>query len=762
MKRFLTLLLALAMLLSLLTGFAGAAEEKDLWAQILAYEAKHLRKTRSLGGELTAADYAALSGDIAELVMASEDYTEGTCTYDGTNAMFFWENADGEPQGYSPSLNARLENGATGVDLATVGEIETASYAARGGTTTGKDVYVIGPWYGSDNSFTNQYKTEGQRIAKATGGTCTVYSGTKATIGSVAKAMENGAVVIFDSHGVTDYDQKLSYTYPDEDTEYVYDSVTGAHTSYLTLTTGTGLTAADKARVTASDGKSYYHAYYSKGAYCVDGTVIANHMTKNAPNSMLWMPICLGMATEGLCTPLRAKGVETVYGYSESVTFSGDYEYEEPFWSSMLAGKTVAEAAAEMKKQHGSWDPGYFKAGTYYNTEAKAQYYFVAFPVVVSSEDAHPGQRSVRSGGTPKQYGADTVQTVKSTWKLKAAACEHTYAYAVTTAPTVSASGVLTGTCSKCSEKTTVTLPKLDAENYTYTVTSAATCAVEGSASYTWKNTDYGTLTFPVILPKTTTHSYQDVVTPPTCAAEGYTTHTCTVCGVSYTDSTTPKTDAHTFGAWTVTAATCEASGARTRACTVCGETETEWLPALAPCPSTAFADVDKAAWYHQPVDFMVFNGLMNGESSTAFAPNKHLTRAMLATILYRVSGDTAARSHPFTDVPDGRWYSEAVAWAYETGVVTGTSTTTFSPETNVTREQAAAMLYRFAGQPAAAGDVSIFNDANRISGYAVTPLRWAVGEGILNGKSAQLLDPTGTATRAEIAKILTVWLMKR
>ena len=82
MKRFLTLLLALAMLLSLLTGFAGAAEEKDLWAQILAYEAKHLRKTRSLGGELTAADYAALSGDIAELVMASEDYTEGTCTYD--------------------------------------------------------------------------------------------------------------------------------------------------------------------------------------------------------------------------------------------------------------------------------------------------------------------------------------------------------------------------------------------------------------------------------------------------------------------------------------------------------------------------------------------------------------------------------------------------------------------------------------------------------------------------------------------------------
>ena len=764
MKRFLTLLLALAMLLSLLTGFAGAAEEKDLWAQILAYEAKHLRKTRSLGGELTAADYAALSSDIAELVMASDDYTAGTCTYDGTNAMFFWEDADGEPQGYAPSLRARIENGATGVDPATVGEIETASYATRGGSPSAQDVYVIGPWYGSDNSFTNQYKTEGQRIAKATGGTYTLYSGTKATIGYVAKAMESGAVVIFDSHGVTDYDEQLSYSYPDSYYDYVYDSVTGAHTSYLTLTTGTGLTTADKARVTASDGKSYYHAYsfYSSSGtvYCVDGTVIANHMTKNAPNSMLWMPICLGMATEGLCTPLRAKGVETVYGYSQSVTFVGDYQYEETFWSSMLEGKTVAEAAAAMKNQHGNWDPAYLSSGNYYNTVEKAQRYFVAFPVVVSSEDTHPGQRSVVTGGTQDKYGADTVQTVKSTWTLKS--CDHTYTYAVTTAPTESAAGTLTGTCSKCSATTTVTLSQLDTENYTYAVTAVATCAAEGSASYTWKNTDYGTLTFTVILPKTTTHSYQDVVTPPTCAAEGYTTHTCTVCGVSYTDSTTPKTDAHTFGAWTVTAATCEASGARTRACTVCGETETEWLPALAPCPSTAFADVDKAAWYHQPVDFMVFNGLMNGESSTAFAPNKHLTRAMLATILYRVSGDTAARSHPFTDVPDGRWYSEAVAWAYETGVVTGTSTTTFSPETNVTREQAAAMLYRFAGQPAAAGDVSIFNDANRISGYAVTPLRWAVGEGILNGKSAQLLDPTGTATRAEIAKILTVWLMKQ
>ena len=417
-KRFLALLLTIAVVFSLLPTIAFAesgSEANDLWAQIIAYESEHLRKTRSVNSTVSEADYAALSADIAEMVMSSDDYTEGTCTYDGTNAAFFWADADGEPQGYSPSLRAKIENGSNGVDPATVGETVTASYAKKGGSPSGKNVYVIGPWYGSDTSFTNQYKTEGQSIAKATGGTYTLYSGTNATIDNVAKAMEDGAVVIFDSHGVTDYDQELNYTYPDDTSSSVWDSVTGANTSYLTLTTGTGLTSADKARVTGTNG-TYYHAYSFTSTdgdtvYCVDGTAIANHMTKSAPNSMLWMAICLGMATDGICKPLRSKGVEVVYGYSQSVTFNGDYAYEADFWTQMKNGNSVASAISTMKSQNADWDPAY-AAYSYYNTVTKARKYFVAFPIVVSSEDTYPGQR------TSSNYGVDSVQTVKSTWTL--------------------------------------------------------------------------------------------------------------------------------------------------------------------------------------------------------------------------------------------------------------------------------------------------------------------------------------------------------
>ena len=414
-KQLIAFLLTLAMVLSLLPTIAFAADSAsgDLWDEIIAYENEHIRKTRGVNDTVTAADYAALSGDIAEMVMASDDYKPGTCTYDGTNAMFFWEDADGEPQGYSPALRAQIENGSKGTPSTSV-EDEFVSYATKGGTTTGKDVYVIGPWYGKDSSFTTQYQTEGKSIASATGGTYTLYSGSNATIDKVASAVQSGAVVIFDSHGTTDYEEDLSYSYPGTGTA-VSDCVTQANTSYLTLSSGTGLTSADKKSVTGTFG-TYYHAYSFSSTlgtcYCVDGTVIANHMTQSAPNNMVWMAICLGMATTGLEAPMREKGVETVYGYSQSVTFSGDYAYEEDFWTSMKSGSTVAEAAATMKTNNGSWDPAY-ASESYYNTVTKARKYFVAFPIVVSSEDAHPGQHTSSSN-----YGADSVQTVKSTWKL--------------------------------------------------------------------------------------------------------------------------------------------------------------------------------------------------------------------------------------------------------------------------------------------------------------------------------------------------------
>ena len=130
----------------------------------------------------------------------------------------------------------------------------------------------------------------------------------------------------------------MGYSYPDSN-EDVIDSVTGAHTSYLTIISGTGLTSADQAAVKAADGTIYYHAFRSDGFYCVDGTVIANHMTQNAPNSLLWMAICLGMATEGSPRRCARRASKRSTDIPESVTFVGDYEYEATFWTQMKAGK---------------------------------------------------------------------------------------------------------------------------------------------------------------------------------------------------------------------------------------------------------------------------------------------------------------------------------------------------------------------------------------------------------------------------------------
>ena len=175
-------------------------------------------------------------------------------------------------------------------------------------------------------------------------------------------------------------------------------------------------------------------------------------------------------------------------------------------------------------------------------------------------------------------------------------------------------------------------------------------------------------------------------------------------------------------------------------------------------CYLLRYTDTDVDAWYHEALDFAVGSGYMGGVAADRFDPEGTLTRAMLATILYRMSGETGG-SHPFTDVPANEWYADAVAWAYTAGVVNGTGPTLFSPQEPVTREQTAAMLYRYAAHMGEdtkpQGNLSAFRDAEEISEYAKIPLRWAVGLHILNGKENSTLDPTGTATRAEIAQIL-------
>lgn len=176
-----------------------------------------------------------------------------------------------------------------------------------------------------------------------------------------------------------------------------------------------------------------------------------------------------------------------------------------------------------------------------------------------------------------------------------------------------------------------------------------------------------------------------------------------------------------------------------------------------AECPSRKYQDIIPTQWHHSAVDFVVSEGLMKGTSDTLFAPGDNMTRAMLVTVLYRMEGSPVCGSTTgFTDVVVNSWYGKAVIWATENGIVKGTSTTTFSPNDPVTREQIATILYRFTaykGYPVAAlQSVSSFADASTISPFAQEAMQWAYAAGILQGRSGNLLAPVATASRAEVA----------
>ncbi len=169
------------------------------------------------------------------------------------------------------------------------------------------------------------------------------------------------------------------------------------------------------------------------------------------------------------------------------------------------------------------------------------------------------------------------------------------------------------------------------------------------------------------------------------------------------------------------------------------------------PCYFNDFSDC-KDEWYHEAVDFMVANGLMNGMGKGKFEPHTALSRAMVVTVLYRSVGEPAV-SEPstFVDVPTGQWYSDAVAWAQDYGIVNGVSATEFEPDEDVTREQIATILWRYAGSPKVDADLSGYSDAGKVSGYAKDAINWAVAEGIMQGDGKKL-HPLDSATRAEFA----------
>ena len=169
----------------------------------------------------------------------------------------------------------------------------------------------------------------------------------------------------------------------------------------------------------------------------------------------------------------------------------------------------------------------------------------------------------------------------------------------------------------------------------------------------------------------------------------------------------------------------------------------------------SGFQDVGQNDWFASAVRYVTGKSLMNGTSTTAFAPNENMSRAMLATVLYRMSGETAEADSSFRDVSSSAYYAAAVSWASSEGIVNGTGADAFSPNASITREQLAAVLYRYAGEPSVSADLSAYTDTVDISPYASKAVEWCVAKGILSGESATRLAPQDTATRAECAAML-------
>ena len=190
------------------------------------------------------------------------------------------------------------------------------------------------------------------------------------------------------------------------------------------------------------------------------------------------------------------------------------------------------------------------------------------------------------------------------------------------------------------------------------------------------------------------------------------------------------------------------------------GTTTTPTTPANpVPDKTMPFTDVKSNDWYYQSVQYAYDNGLFSGVSHDSFAPGDSMDRSMLVTVLHSLDGKPAAGKGGFTDVADGAWYANAVAWAAEHGIVSGVSDSAFAPNGAITREQLAVMLYRYAQYKgydvSKTADLSGYADQGSISDWAAQAVQWACGSGLMTGRSANSLAPAGTLTRAEAATML-------
>ena len=436
----------------------------------------------------------------------------------------------------------------------------------------------------------------------------------------------------------------------------------------------------------------------------------------------------------------------------------------------------------------------------------------------------------------------------------------HVYSYSVSKAPTTSDTGALTGTCSRCNSTTAITLPKLNTTDYTYSVVKAASCTATGTGRYVWKTTTYGKFQFDVTLSKAN-HRYKSTVTAPTCTAQGYTTHTCSVCGDSYKDTytaalghdyvdheakaatcteigweayqtcrrcdyTTYKeipSKGHTLAApvrENEIAPTCTVGGSYDEVvyCSVCKKelsreakkldalghdfidheakaatcTEVGWeaYQTCSRCNYTTYKEISALGhdWgepvYEWADDYSAITAtrVCKRDPDHAETENGVVTSAVTKEATYDAEGEityTAAfanpafepqtavvslprlerptptpAENPFTDIRESAYYHDPVLWAVANNVTNGTSASTFSPEEGCTRAQVVTFLWRAAGKPDPASSESPFSDVKE-GAYYYNAVLWAVENGITNGTSDKTFSPDETCTRAQIVTFL-------
>ena len=388
----------------------------------------------------------------------------------------------------------------------------------------------------------------------------------------------------------------------------------------------------------------------------------------------------------------------------------------------------------------------------------------------------------------------------------------------VTTSATCEGAEVTTYTCTVCGLKHTEATGGALGHNAVAYATVPATCTTTGYTGGTYCSRCNAVITSRITIPALG-HNYGawTVTRAATCAAAGEETRTCARNSGHTETRTVAATGNHAWNAGVITTyPTYYSTGLRTYTCATCAATRTETIPQLTytydpgytdpdpdpdpdyqppvssnrqpttPIPDDntplgntpntptvtiededtplanrplPFIDVASGDWFRPYVSFVYGKGMMTGMSDTLFGPNVSTTRGMIVTIIYRMENASATGVSPFTDVERDEYYADPISWASDNGVVLGYSETLFGPKDNITREQMAAILYRYCVSKgidvANYGDLSRFPDGDKVSDYAVEAMRWAVDRGLIAGMDDGRLDPTGTATRAQVATIL-------